>query len=240
MNEYGIGTEKLEQVLNEKFDARVIRMDIDTTVKKGSHERIINDFKDRKYDILIGTQMISKGLDFPYVTLVGVINGDSTLNIPDFRSSERTFQLLNQVSGRSGRNLSGEVIIQGFNIDHYSIVKSKENDYIGFYNEEMNIRKNLKYPPYYDLCLIKISGKNYDLVNNDANKIAYYLRSNTNNIILGPSNASMYKINNIYYVQIIIKYKKIDSITTCLEFINNKYINNKNVNVEIDINPIRI
>ena len=241
IQEYGTGTEKLEQVLNEKFDARIIRMDVDTTSTKGSHEKIINDFKERKYDILIGTQMISKGLDFPFVTLVGVINGDASLNIPDFRSSERTFQLLNQVSGRSGRSdLKGEVIIQGFNMDHYSIIKAKDNDYIGFYNEEINIRKELKYPPYYDLCLIKISGKNYDTVNKESNKIGYYLKNNKDIITLGPSNASVYKINNVYFMQIIIKYKKLSSLKDNLKFINEKYVSNKEVIVEIDNNPIKI
>ena len=241
IQEYGIGTEKLEQILNEKFDAKIVRMDIDTTSQKGSHEKIINDFKDRKYDILVGTQMISKGLDFPFVTLVGVINGDASLNIPDFRSAERTFQLLNQVSGRAGRsNLLGEVIIQGFNMDHYSIIKAKENDYEGFYNEEIKIRKELCYPPYYDLCLIKISGKDYNIVNSESNKIGYYLRNNSKNIILGPSNCSVYKINNIYNIQIIIKYKKIDSIKDNIHFIKEKYINNKNITIEIDNNPIKI
>lgn len=241
INEYGMGTEKLEQVLNEKFNCKIVRMDLDTTSKKGSHEKIIDDFKNRKYDILVGTQMISKGLDFPYVTLVGVINGDASLNVPDFRSAEKTFQLLNQVSGRAGRsNLLGEVIIQGFNIDHYSIVKASKNDYIGFYNEEINIRKTLSYPPYYDICLIKILGKDYNLVNTESNKIGYYLKSNSNNIILGPSNSSMYKINNIYNMQIIIKYKKLDSIKDNLNFIKQKYINNKNITIEIDNNPIKI
>ena len=239
--EYGIGIEKLEQVLNEKFNARVVRMDADTTSTKGSHERITEDFRNGKYDILIGTQMISKGLDFKDVTLVGVINADASLNIPDFRSAERTFQLLSQVSGRAGRSLKkGEVIIQGFNLDHYSIIKAKENDYKGFYDEEINIRKILNYPPFYDMCLIKINGKNLDLVNKEANKIAYYLKNNTKNIILGPSNSNISKINNVYYMQIIIKYKKFDSIKELLEFVRNRYLDNKLIKVEIDINPIRI
>lgn len=240
IKEYGIGTEKLESILNEKFDARIVRMDLDTTTKKGSHEKIIEDFKNRKYDILVGTQMISKGLDFPYVSLVGVINGDASLNIPDFRSAERTFDLLNQVSGRAGRsNIKGEVIIQGFNMDHYSIVKAKENDYKGFYEEEIKIRKTLNYPPYYDLCLIKISGKNYDIVLKEANKISCYLKNNIS-IVLGPSNASMLKVNNIYNMQVIIKYKRMDEIKNSINFIKEKYDGNKDVLVEIDNNPIRI
>ena len=183
--------------------------------------------------------MIAKGLDFPKVTLVCVVNGDATLNIPDFRSSERTYELLSQVSGRAGRDkLDGEVIIQGFNVSHYSIVYAKNNDYESFYNEEMKIRKVLKYPPYYNLCLIKVSGKNYDEVYSEASKITTYLKSNLNNIVLGPASASMPKINNIYYVQIIIKFKNTKEILSYLEFIREHY--KKKINVDIDLNPLKI
>lgn len=242
MQDLGMGTEKLEEEVKKVFNARVVRMDVDTTSKKGSHERIINDFKNKKYDILIGTQMISKGLDFEDVTLVGVINGDASLNIPDYRSSERTFSLLNQVAGRSGRSKKqGKVIIQGFNIDHYSIVKSSQNDYIGFYNEEMSIRKLLKYPPYYNLTLIKISSKDYNECVKESKKIHSYLsRNNKDVIILGPSNCNMPKINNIYYVQIILKYKNTNLIIDSLKFIINQYKINKKVNVDIDINPKKL
>ena len=235
----GMGTEKLEEEVKKEFNCRVIRMDIDTTSRKGSHEKIINDFKNKKYDILIGTQMISKGLDFEDVTLVGVINGDASLNIPDYRSSERTFALLNQVAGRSGRaQKAGRVIIQGFNINHYSIVKASKHDYIGFYNEEMNIRKILKYPPYYNLTLIKISGNIYNKIYEEANKIYNYLKKNVNNIIiLGPSNSNIPKINNKYYMQIILKYKNTNLLINNLKFINDNYKKNNKVNVEIDINP---
>ena len=242
INNYGMGTQKLESILNDKYDARIIRMDQDTTTSKGSHEKIINDFKNHKYDILIGTQMISKGLDFPNVTLVGVINGDASLNIPDFRSAERTYQLLNQVAGRSGRgNLPGEVIIQGFNIDHYSIVKACNNDYIGFYNEELKIRKILKYSPYYNLCLIKIKSKNYNEALTESNKIIKHLKAKNleNTIVLGPTSALIPKINDVYNIQIIIKFKNTGILMKELEFINNYYRTSK-VIVEIDINPIRM
>ena len=242
INNFGMGTEKLESIIKEMFGARVIRMDQDTTTNKGSHEKIIKSFRNKEYDILIGTQMISKGLDFPNVTLVGVINGDASLNIPDFRSAERTYQLLNQVSGRSGRgDKPGIVIIQGFNIDHYSIVKASQNDYVGFYHEELNIRKLLKYSPYYNICLIKVKSKNYDEVNNEAIKITNHLKNQKMNdvIVLGPSFSMMPKINDIYNMQIIIKYKKTDLIMKELKYINNHYRISK-VNVEIDINPIRI
>lgn len=240
INNLGMGTERLEVLIKETFkEAKVIRMDQDTTRNKGKYKQIIQDFQDEKYNVLVGTQMIAKGLDFPKVTLVCVINGDASLNIPDFRSGERTYELLSQVSGRSGRSdLPGEVIIQGFNINHYSIVYAKENDYESFYNEEMKIRKTLKYPPYYNLCLIKVSGKNYDEIYNEALKITNYLKTNLNSIILGPASSFIPKINNIYYVQIIIKFKKTKEIIKYLNFIQSHY--NKKISVDIDLNPIRI
>lgn len=244
INDFGMGTQKLQEFIETEFKtARVVRMDIDTTTKKGSHEQIINSFKNHDYDILIGTQMIAKGLDFPLVTLVGVLNGDASLNIPDFRSGERTFQLLNQIAGRAGRgSLLGEVIIQGFNVDHYSIETACNNDYESFYNEEIRLRKILKYPPYYNLCLIKMSGKNNEFLNNEANKIRHYLETNlTKQVeIFGPNFSSLPKINNIFYMQIIIKYKKIREIIESINYLNNAYKSNSKINLEIDLNPIKI
>ena len=241
INSFGMGTEKLEELLKEKFSAKVIRMDIDTTSKKGAHEKIIKAFENKEYDILLGTQMIAKGLDFPNVTLVCVINGDSSLNIPDFRSSERTFELLNQVAGRAGRgDKKGEVIIEGFNINHYSMICASKHDYLSFYKEEMKIRKALKYPPYYNLTKITISGKNETEVNKEADKIANYLRKKLiNNIILGPSYALRPKLNNIYYMQIIVKYKNTKEVYSDFVFIKNKYSKSK-INVTIDLNPLKM
>ncbi|MBR6689854.1 MAG: primosomal protein N' [Bacilli bacterium] len=240
INSFGMGTEKLEEEVNKLFDCKTVRMDIDTTRKKGSHERIINDFKNKKYNILIGTQMISKGLDFDDVTLVGVINGDATLNIPDFRSGERTYSLLNQISGRSGRSTKpGKVIIQCFNTDHYSIDYASKNDYYNFYKEDMNIRKKLKYPPYYNLCLIKLIGTDYNELNNEAFKIKDYL-SDSNSIVLGPSPCTIPKIYNKYYIQIIVKYKNIKEIYDRLKFIIEKSKINSKISIEIDLNPKKI
>ena len=240
INSYGIGTEKLEEEVNKLFDAKTIRMDIDTTRKKGSHEKIINDFRTKKYDILIGTQMISKGLDFDDVTLVGVINGDATLNIPDFRSAERTYNLLNQISGRSGRGKKpGKVIIQCFNTDHYSIEYASKNEYFNFYKEDMSIRKKLKYPPYYNLCLIKLSGTNFNELNIEANKIKEFVIDN-NIIVLGPSPSNIPKIYNKYYVQIILKYKNVKDVYDKLKFIMDKSKNNNKISIEIDLNPKKI
>lgn len=243
INEFGIGTEKLEEEINKLFSkAKTIRMDIDTTRKKGSHNRIITDFRNKKYNILIGTQMIAKGLDFEDVTLVGVINGDATLNIPDFRSGERTYSLLNQVAGRSGRaKKNGKVVIQCFNKDHYSIRYASNHDYESFYKEDMLIRKKLKYPPYYNLCTIKLVSTDYNLLTNESNKIKKYLEENTNNIdILGPSLAQIPKIYNKYYMQIIIKYKTIKEIYDSLKFILEMSKTNNKVLVDVDFNPKKI
>ena len=243
LNEFGIGTEKLEEEINSLFDkAKIVRMDIDTTRKKGSHERIINDFKNKKYNILIGTQMIAKGLDFKDVTLVGVINGDATLNIPDFRSGERTFSLLNQIAGRSGRaEKKGKVIIQCFNIEHYSIVYASKHDYKNFYLEEMSIRKKLSYPPYYNLCTIKLVSTDYNLLNEESNKIKEYLINNTNNVtILGPSLCLIPKIYNKYHMQIILKYKNINQLYNELKFILEKSKMNNKFIIDIDFNPKKI
>ena len=237
---FGLGTEKLQEELESMFKTKVLRMDIDTTSRKGTHEKILKSFRNKEASILVGTQMIAKGLDFEDVTLVGVVNGDATLNIPDYRSAERTFDLLNQVAGRSGRgNKKGRVIIQGFNLDHYSIKFASQHDYISFYTEEMNIRKKLSYPPYIDLTLIKISSKNYEDAYSEAVKIKNYL-DKYNLKTLGPSNSNMAKINNKYYIQIIIKYKSLKEIYNYLEYISNIYKNNKKVNVDIDINPKKI
>ena len=216
-------------------------MDVDTTTKKDSHKKIIEAFGKEEYNILLGTQMISKGLDFPNVTLVGVINADTSLNIPDFRSSENTFQLLNQVSGRSGRkDKEGQVIIQTFNPDHYAIKYTKDNDYISFYNEEMKIRKTLGYPPYYYICLIRISSKDYNKSSETSIKISKYLKDNLKNtIILGPSVSNIFKLNNNYRFQIILKYKNVNDILKQLTIIQEHYFNNKDIKLEIDFNPYK-
>ena len=244
LNYYGLGTEKLEEKLKEMYPyARVVRMDQDTTRNKGMHERIINDFKEYKYDILLGTQMISKGLDFPKVTLVGVINADTSLNIPDYRSSEVTYSLLSQVAGRAGRSdKPGEVIIQTFNPDNYVIECVKVNSYDKFYLQEMQFRKNLKYPPYYYLVSIKVIGKDYGKTIENAQKAKKYLDDNLNKetIVLGPTTASVFKFNNEYRMQIIIKYRFDSLLIQTLKELDNIFINNKDNYLEIDFNPLRI
>ena len=243
IKDYGLGTEKLEEELNKRFNARVIRMDLDTTGRKGMHEKIIEDFGEHKYDILLGTQMIAKGLDFPLVTLVGVINADNSLNIPDFRSAENTFQLLSQVSGRAGRSINpGEVIIQTYNPDHYSINDAKEHNYLKFYEEEMNIRKVLNYPPYYYIIMVNIYSKDYEKGFKEANKVGNYLRKelDSNTKVLGPSMANIFKVNNVYHYQCIIKYKYDKKLTDALTKLDEFYKTNNLIDIAIDINPVRM
>ena len=243
LNNLGVGTQKIEEELHTIVpDAKVLRMDYDTTSQKGKHEEMIEAFQRREYDILLGTQMVAKGLDFSNVTLVGIINADTSLNIPDFRSSENTFSLLSQVAGRSGRSeKEGEVILQTFNPDHYAIALTKTHDYLSFYQKEMEIRKTLKYPPYYYLCDLKISGKNPQELLGEALKIKRSLERNLEGVILlGPSNSSVFKMNNIFRYHIIIKYKKDDGLYDILSKILEHYKTLSKYKIDIDFNPCQI
>ena len=240
LNNLGVGTQKIEEEINKYVvGAKVLRMDYDTTSRKGMHEKMITDFKNQEYNILLGTQMVAKGLDFSNVTLVGVINADTSLNIPDFRSSENTFSLLSQVAGRSGRSeKEGEVFIQTYNPDHYAISLASKHDYLSFFKEEMNIRKQLKYPPYYFLCNIRISGKDALYIYEESCKIKRSLDRNLKDIIiLGPSTCSLYKINNIFRYNIIIKYRKVDGLYEVLDKIIEHYKANSKIKIDIDFNP---
>ena len=242
LTNYGLGTEKLEEELKNRYQANVIRMDIDTTSKKGSSKSIINAIEEGKADIIVGTQMISKGFDFPNVTLVGVINADESLNIPDFRSGERTFELLTQTAGRAGRkDLPGEVIMQTFNPDNRTLLDVQNNNYMSLFNYEMNIRKLLKYPPYYYLTILRITSKSYEEASKEIAKVEKYLKNNLKDvIILGPTPSSMFKLNNTYRFQIILKYKNYNQIKDNLIYLDDIYKSNSKVNLEIDNNPSRI
>lgn len=208
----GIGTQKAEEDLMNLFpNARILRMDMDTTSKKGSHEKIIKAFEDGEADILLGTQMISKGLDFPNVTLVGILSIDATLNLPDYRSGERTFQLIAQVAGRAGRHeKEGQVLIQTYNPDHYSIKYASEHDYLSFYENEMNIRRLGKYSPYFYVEQIVISDKIQKNVFKEGSHVIRVLKKHLSDkaIILGPTIPYISKVNNYFRTQIIIKYKR--------------------------------
>ena len=240
LSDLGVGTEKIEEELHTLLPyARVLRMDVDTTSRKGAHKKMIEAFRNHEYDILLGTQIVAKGLDFPDVTLVGVVNADTSLNIPDFRSSENTYSLLSQVAGRSGRSdKQGKVLIQTFNPDHYAISYVKHHDYLGFYKEEMFVRRKLGYPPYYYLCYIKISGKDAKYIFQEALKIKQSLeRMLEHTTILGPTSLPIFRVNNIYRYGIILKYKKEDRLRQDLFRVKNHYKTNNKVRIDIDFSP---
>ena len=213
---YGTGTQKAYDELTELFpQARILRMDVDTTRKKGSHQALLDQFGRGEADILLGTQMIAKGLDFPNVTLVGVLNADTSLNLPDFRSSERTFQLLTQVAGRAGRaEKAGQVLIQSYNPQHYAIRFAKDQDYEGFYAYEMGIRRQLGYPPYYFTIGITLSHKKEEEVIKRAYEVMNILRSglSESSNILGPTPKPIARTHNLYHYQILIKYRLEDEL----------------------------
>ena len=240
LSDLGVGTEKIEEELHNLLpDVKVLRMDVDTTSRKGAHKKMIDAFRNHEYDILLGTQIVAKGLDFSDVTLVGVINADTSLNIPDFRSSENTYSLLSQVAGRSGRSSkTGKVFIQTFNPDHYAIAFVKHHDYLGFYKQEMQIRRRLGYPPFYFLCYLKISGKDADYIFQEALKIKRSLERNLQHTkILGPTSLAVFKVNNIYRYGIILKYKKEDVLFDILLKVQNHYKNNHKLKFDIDFSP---
>lgn len=244
IRQMGTGTQKVEELLNREFeDAKIIRMDADTTSRKGAHEKLLNDFGEGKGDILLGTQMIAKGLDFPNITLVGVLNADTMLNLPDFRASERTFQLLTQVSGRAGRHeKEGEVIIQTYNPDHYAIQDVQLNDYLSFYQKEMKYRQIGKYPPYYFLINFTISHVNMKEVMQAANHVHQILLHHLTDkaLVLGPSPAALARINREYRFQVLVKYKSEPELHKALQYLDDyyheKYIKDK-LSLKIDINP---
>ncbi len=238
LNIMGVGTEKIEEELNILFkDYKILRMDMDTTKRKGSYERIIEDFKNHKYDILVGTQMIAKGLDFESVTLVGVINADTSLMIPSYNAIENTYSLLSQVSGRSGRsNKKGEVIIQTYNPDNYGINEVVKQDYESFYRQEIEIRKKLLYPPFSNMLTLKIKSINIDFVKEDIIKIYKYLKLNLKETtsILGPNLLNIRKLDKKYECSITLKYKKDENLDKIIKFLKSYYNKDRYVSFDIE------
>ncbi len=218
---FGTGTQKVEEEIANLFpEARVIRMDVDTTRRKGSHERLLRQFSEGKADILLGTQMIAKGLDFPNITLVGVLAADTTLHLADFRAAEKTFQLMTQVSGRAGRHeLPGEVFIQTYSPEHYAIELAKEHHYEPFYNLEMAARRQYGYPPFYFVTLIQFTHEDVLKVADYASRAATFLQSNLSpdTVIIGPTAAAISRVNNRYRYQCLLKYKKEPKLTETLQ-----------------------
>ncbi|WP_414047980.1 primosomal protein N' [Macrococcus equi] len=244
IREMGVGTQKVEEIIYETFrNAKVIRMDNDTTRKKGAHEKLLEQFKRKEANILLGTQMIAKGLDFPDITLVGVLNADTMLNLPDFRASEKTYQLLTQVSGRAGRSTKrGEVVIQTYNPEHYAVRYAMENNYKGFYNEEMNYRRLAKYPPYFYMIYLNFSHQDLRKVLVESKHIHQILLQHLTpgSYVLGPAPSPIARINNQHRFQVIIKFKSEPELLKALNYLDDyyheQYVKDK-FTLHIDINP---
>ena len=243
---FGTGTQKLETEINKLFpNATTIRMDIDTVTQKDSYEKILNKFKNENIDILIGTQMVVKGHHFPNVTLVGVIAADSSLYIEDYRSNERTFDLLTQVAGRAGReNNHGNVIIQTYNPENFAIECSKKQDYDMFYETEIELRKQLKYPPFCDIISIVLTDTEETKIQNISDKIYKNINKNIKlqNVdlqVYKPLPCPIDKIKNRYRWRIILKGKLNNKI---VDIINKSIQNvgNKTTRIIIDTNPTNL
>ncbi|MBT2687979.1 primosomal protein N' [Bacillus sp. ISL-47] len=241
---FGTGTQKVEEELAKVLpEAKVIRMDVDTTSRKGSHEKLLDQFQEGHADILLGTQMIAKGLDFPNITLVGVLSADTMLHLPDFRSSEKTFQLLTQVSGRAGRHeLEGEVIIQTYTPEHYSVELAGEQDYDKFYEREMMVRKIHRYPPFYYISLVTVSHEELMKAVSVTEKITQYIQSRltAESIVLGPVASPIPRINNRYRYQCLIKYKREPGLGQALKKVLDNYqqeIATGGLTISVDLNP---
>ncbi|WP_054689808.1 primosomal protein N' [Fructilactobacillus florum] len=241
---FGTGTEKaVQQLATLVPQARIARMDVDTTKKKGSLAEILRKFGQQQTDILLGTQMIAKGLDFPNVTLVGVLNADTGLELPDFRASERTFELLTQVAGRAGRaEKPGQVIIQTYNPDHYAIRYAQQHDYESFFRHEMRLRHLSGYPPYYFTVKLTVNAPQA----REAAQLAFQLQEELQaqlaktTILLGPTPRPIARINKRYYYQLIIKYKQDPKLHASLEHIQQhaQQISRTGVQIAIDPDPI--
>jgi primosomal protein N' (replication factor Y) len=247
----GIGTERLEQEIKELFpETKVGRMDRDTTSRKSSHVQILKKLESGSLDILVGTQMIVKGHDFPNVTFVGVISADTSLHFPDFRSSERTFQLLTQVAGRAGRGeVFGEVLIQTFNPEHYSIQRAKDHDFVGFYRQEIQFRKALDYPPFSRLINFRLVGNSEKKTKGVAEEMgsigqALLKKGFQKGIeILGPSNAPFAKMKGKFRWQMLAKGKShhlLHQFAEELALRIEAHIKGKGVNLDIDVDPVFI
>jgi primosomal protein N' (replication factor Y) len=241
----GFGTEKIEEELAIFYPkAKVARMDLDTTRSKFAHQNIIHDFEEGKIDILVGTQMVTKGLDFDNVSMVGILNSDSMLNFPDFRSFERSFQLMSQVSGRAGRKSKrGKVIIQSQNPDHSIIREVIANDYLSMYTSQLLDRKNFHYPPYYRLIELTLINKDLNMVNASAKFLADELKRHFGNRVLGPEFPLVSRVRNLYHKNILVKVERDASVQQAKKIIADLLVSFKNsdyksVRVQIDVDPM--
>ncbi|MHB8065853.1 MAG: primosomal protein N', partial [Ruminiclostridium sp.] len=241
---FGIGTQKIEEEIKQRLpDSSVLRMDTDTIGYKDAHEEILNRFKNENINIMVGTQMIAKGHDFPNVTLVGVLAADSMLNVGDFRASERTFQLLTQVAGRAGRgDIGGRVIIQTYNTEEYSILAACHQDFISFYNQEILIRKRLDYPPFSNIAIVTFSGRRDRAIFEISKSVKPELMESWTSTfeVLGPSRCPIPKIANKYRWRLVIKAKNLELLVDKLTKMSDriwKKAKDEDILMSIDINP---
>ena len=236
----GTGTERVEKEVNKIIpDAKVCRMDSDTMKKRGAHETILNDFKNHKIDVIVGTQMIAKGFDFPKVTLVGVISADANLNLPDFRAGERTFNLITQVAGRAGRgDLGGEVIVQTFSPEHYAVKFAAKHDYNSFYLKEIESRRELGFPPFKSLIQITLRSRNEELVIKNIEKLASHILNKVPEFdILGPAPAPIEKVRGHYRWNLLLKGDKREELVSTLKNAIKGYRKSAGVIMAIDVDP---
>ncbi len=246
---FGIGTQKVEEEIHDIFpDASILRMDFDTITAKNSHQKILEKFEKEHYDILIGTQMVTKGLDFDNVTLVGVLSADMSLNLDDYRANEKTFDLVTQVCGRAGRGKNdGRAVIQTYMPENSVLKLAEHQNYKAFYNEEIALRKSLIYPPFCDIISMVFSSLNDQFAKQSALKAANDLKKMFNNVasveILGPGPCSFYKINNKYRSQIIIKCRLNDAIIKVISDCITKHYHSKeskSVSIMTETNPMNL
>ena len=243
---FGAGTQRLEEEVKNFFpNATTIRMDIDSVSKKNSHEEILNKFRNENINILIGTQMVVKGHHFPNVTLVGVITADTELNMGDFRANEKTFQTLTQVAGRAGRDKEkGRVIIQTYNPDNYAIEYSKTQNFDLFYNTEINIRKELKYPPFCDIITISMSSKNKNELEKTIKNIHIFLKNKVISekfgvLLYSPVTCPIDKIKDRYRMRVLIKCLYDEKMNKLINEMMNYFYGKKNNNcrLSVELNP---
>lgn len=243
----GAGTERVEEELNKLYPhLRIARMDVDTTRRKGSHATILKAFGDRKVDVLVGTQMITKGLDFPEVTMVGVVLADTSLNLPDFRAAERTFQLVTQVAGRAGRGLKpGRVVVQTYQPDHYSLLAARTHDYDSFYEQEIGFRRQMEYPPFSSLIHMVLSGPEEGPVTQTAQTIADLLRAQQfSGTILGPGPAPLAKLRGQFRYHLLLKGDDLHAMArearSAFARAGGKWRKGKDVKLHVDVGPVSI
>ena len=239
----GVGTQRVEEEIKKLFpSARIARMDMDTTTRKGAHEELYQRVATRKADILIGTQMVAKGFDFPHVTLVGVVSADTALNLPDFRASERSFQLLTQVAGRTGRgSLGGEVIVQTYSLGHHSIVTAQTHDYLTFYVQEMADRRELGYPPFGRMVGVLFQGKDEKQVTREAHRFSELLKKASGGMkILGPAPSVIARVRGAYRWHLLIRspyFKRMrDAVSATLKTWEREA--GSGIQIRVDVDPI--